>query len=223
MIRTSLCLLLAFGLAGTALATGNDNLDIDKVNGSIHVPDNATVGKLSTVNGGIRIGANSHARSADTVNGGIDLDNGATIDSLETVNGGIRVGENNKVAKTVEAVNGSITLHAGAEVGGHVSNVNGTIKLEAAHVGGGLETSSGDIVVGANSRVEGGLLVNADHYGGTRLTGYIAYSTGGGIQHHIEPSSAVHGPVPAAALETSRPPPGCHRPHARHCAFPPPR
>ena len=81
MIRTSLCLLLAFGLAGTALATGNDNLDIDKVNGSIHVPDNATVGKLSTVNGGIRIGANSHARSADTVNGGIDLDNGATIDT----------------------------------------------------------------------------------------------------------------------------------------------
>ena len=163
MIRTCLCLLLASCLAGTALAAGNDDLDIDKVNGSIHVPDNSTVGKLSTVNGGIRIGANSHARSADTVNGGIDLDNGATIDSLETVNGGIRVGENNKVAKTVEAVNGSITLRSGTEVGGRVSNVNGTVKLEGAHVAGGLETTSGDVVVGANSRVEGGLLVNADH------------------------------------------------------------
>ena len=163
MIRASICLMLALGLAGAAFAAGNDDLDIDKVNGSIRVPDNATVGKLSTVNGGIRMGANSHARSADTVNGGIDLDSGATIDSLETVNGGIRVGENNKVAKTVEAVNGSITLHSGAEVGGHVSNVNGTIKLEGAHVGGGLETTSGDINVGANSRVEGGLLVNADH------------------------------------------------------------
>ena len=163
MIRTCLCLLLASCLAGTAFAAGNDDLDIDKVNGSIHVPDNSTVGKLSTVNGGIRIGANSHAKSADTVNGGIDLDNGATIDSLETVNGGIRVGENNKVAKTVEAVNGSITLRSGTEVGGRVSNVNGTVKLEDAHVACGLETTSGDVIVGANSRVEGGLLVNADH------------------------------------------------------------
>jgi cytoskeletal protein CcmA (bactofilin family) len=63
----------------------------------------------------------------------------------------------------IEAVNGSITLQSGADVGGHVSNVNGAIKLEAAHVRGGLETSSGDITVGANSRVEGGLLVNEDH------------------------------------------------------------
>ena len=90
MIRPAFCLLLALGLAGAAWA-GNDDLDIDKVNGSIHVPDNATAGKLSTVNGGIRVGTNAHARSAETVNGGIDLDNGATVDSLETVNGGIRV------------------------------------------------------------------------------------------------------------------------------------
>jgi hypothetical protein len=162
MTRLAPALLLAFGLANAAWA-GNDDLDIDKVNGSIHVPDNSTVGKLSTVNGSIKVGANAHARSVETVNGGIDLDSGATVDSLETVNGGIRIGERNKVGRDVEAVNGSITLHTGADVSGKLSNVNGSIKLEDAHVGGGIETSSGDVNVGANSRVEGGLVVNEDH------------------------------------------------------------
>jgi hypothetical protein len=160
MLRYALPLLLTLNVAA---ATGNDELDIDKVNGSIHVPDNATAGKLSTVNGGIRIGAGAHAKSAETVNGGIDVGSNASVDSLETVNGGLRIGENVKVTKTAETVNGSITLDAGADITGKLSNVNGGIHLENAHVGGGIETVSGDIDVGANSRVEGGVLVEADH------------------------------------------------------------
>ena len=143
MLRYALFSLLI--LSAAAIAAGNEDLDIDKVNGSIHVPDNASAGKLSTVNGGIRIGAGAHAKSAETVNGGIDVGANATLDSLETVNGGLRVGEKTKIAKTVETVNGSITLDAGVDVGG------------------GIETVSGDIDVGANSRVEGGILVEADH------------------------------------------------------------
>jgi DUF4097 and DUF4098 domain-containing protein YvlB len=160
MLRYVLPLLLV--LNGTAVA-GNEDLDIDKVNGSIHVPDNATAGKLSTVNGGIRIGSGAHAKSAETVNGGIDIGANATIDSLETVNGGLRVGEKTKIAKAVETVNGSITLDNGADVAGKLNNVNGGIHLDNAHVGGGIETVSGDIDIGANSRVEGGILVEADH------------------------------------------------------------
>jgi len=161
MLRYALPLLLALNAA--AVAAGNDDLDIDKVNGSIHVPDNSTAGKLSTVNGGIRIGAGAHAKSAETVNGGIDVGGNATLESLETVNGGLRIGEKTKVAKTVETVNGSITLDNGVDVAGKLSNVNGGIRLDNAHVGGGIETVSGDIEVGANSRVEGGILVEADH------------------------------------------------------------
>lgn len=161
MLRYVLPLLLA--LNATAVAAGNDDLDIDKVNGSIHVPDNATAGKLSTVNGGVRIGSGAHARSVETVNGGIDVGAGASVDSLETVNGGLRIGEKAKVAKTVETVNGSITLDNGVDVAGKLSNVNGGIRLDNAHVGGGIETVSGDIEVGANSRVEGGIVVEADH------------------------------------------------------------
>ena len=162
MIRYALPFLLAIALSQAALAS-NDDLDIDKVNGSIHVPDNATAGKLSTVNGGIRIGSGAHAKSAETVNGGIDVGNDATLDSLETVNGGLRIGEKTKIARTVETVNGSITLAAGADVAGKLGNVNGGIHLDRAHVGGGIETVSGDIDVGANSRVEGGILVEADN------------------------------------------------------------
>ena len=161
MLRHALFSLLV--LNATAVAAGNEDLDIDKVNGSIHVPDNATAGKLSTVNGGIRIGAGAHAKSVETVNGGIDVGANATLESLETVNGGLRVGEKTKIAKTVETVNGSITLDAGVDVAGKLSNVNGGIRLDNAHVGGGIETVSGDIDVGANSRVDGGILVEADH------------------------------------------------------------
>ena len=59
----------------------------------------------------------------------------------------------------MSTVNGSIGLERKAEVTGKVSNVNGNMELHAAHVGGGLQTVNGDLEVGADSRVEGGILV----------------------------------------------------------------
>jgi hypothetical protein len=38
--------------------------------------------------------------------------------------------------------------------------VNGRFVLEGAHIGGGIETVSGDIEIGANSHVEGGIIVD---------------------------------------------------------------
>lgn len=172
MKRIALIILSAALSIGSACAAGNADLDIDKVNGSIHVPDNATVGKLSTVNGSIHVGDGAHAVDASTVNGSIHIGANDTLESLDTVNGGIHVGAGTKIARTIEAVNGSISLATGADVGGKVSNVNGGITLTAAHVGGGIETSSGDIDIGANSRIEGGVLVKEDtswfHFGVSR-------------------------------------------------------
>jgi DUF4097 and DUF4098 domain-containing protein YvlB len=161
MIRYALPLLLAF--AAVPVRADNADLDIDKVNGSIRIPDNSTAGKLSTVNGGIHVGAGAHVKTTETVNGGTDVDRDSTVTSIETVNGGVQVGEKVKVEKTVETVNGGITLQPGADVAGKVSNVNGGMHINGAHVGGGLETTSGDIDIGANSRIEGGLLINEDH------------------------------------------------------------
>ncbi len=71
MKRLALIAMSAALAVGSAFAAGNADLDIDKVNGSIHVPDNATVGKLSTVNGSIHVGDGAHAVGATTVNGSI--------------------------------------------------------------------------------------------------------------------------------------------------------
>ena len=147
-------------LVSTAFARG---IDVDKVNGSIHIESDQQAGDLSTVNGGIRVDTGGSAQKVSTVNGGIELGDHVSVDTVETVNGGIELGQDARVAREVEAVNGSIRLAQGAEVGGRASNVNGRITLDAAHIGGGIETISGDVEIGANSRVEGGLLVDKPH------------------------------------------------------------
>lgn len=150
----------------------------NRINGGVAVKSGETADNIYTVNGGIHIEANGAARKVETVNGSIDLENGAKADSLETVNGGIMLGagaqiahdvetvngsislgEQAKVAGDVTAVNGGLNLSKGADVGGEVENVNGRIQLTAAHIGGGIETVGGNIDVGANSRVEGGIVV----------------------------------------------------------------
>ncbi|MGP1665121.1 MAG: hypothetical protein ACTS5I_04265, partial [Rhodanobacter sp.] len=93
------------------------------------------------------------------VNGSIELGDKAQAKALSTVNGAITLGRDSRVSGSVEAVNGSLRLAAGAEVGGKLSNVNGAIMLDAAHVADGIATVGGDITIGANSRVEGGILI----------------------------------------------------------------
>lgn len=164
----------------TLPACGGDGHN--RVNGGVTVHTGETAQDASTVNGGIHISADGSARDVDTVNGSIRLDEGAKARSLDTVNGGITLGEGAEVAKNAETVNGSISLARtakvsgsasgvnagislaeGAEVAGRVENVNGSIRLTDAHVGGGISTVSGDIEVGANSRVEGGISVHKSH------------------------------------------------------------
>jgi DUF4097 and DUF4098 domain-containing protein YvlB len=151
---------LSLVFASAAFARG---IDVDKVNGSIHIENGQQAGALSTVNGSIRVDSGGSAEKASTVNGGIELGDNVTVDSVETVNGGIELGQGARVARTIEAVNGHIQLAHGADVAGKASNVNGRITLDGAHVGGGIETISGDVEIGANSRVEGGLLVERPH------------------------------------------------------------
>lgn len=163
-------LALAFCLPLAAMAGDGD---IDKVNGTAHVEAGQTAGDVSTVNGAVRVGDNATVRDASTVNGSVELGAHAQAQSLGTVNGGITMGHDSRVQGKIEAVNGTIRLGRKADVGGRVSNVNGTISLDAAHVAGGLGTVGGDIDVGADSRVEGGILVDKPggwfHFGDARL------------------------------------------------------
>lgn len=194
---TLLCLIpLACNAAG----------DISKVNRAIHVDTGETVGKVNSVNGSIEIEAGASASDVDTVNGSITIGDRATVGSVETVNGGVHIGEQVKAAAVetvngalrigagaqiaggVSAINGSISLAKGADIGGRLENVNGRITLDAAHVGGGIETTTGDIEIGADSRVEEGILVKKPrgiNWFGTRKRPTII----------IGPNAVVQGPL----------------------------
>jgi len=151
-------LALALVLALPVVAQASDN-DIDKVNGTAQVDAGQHAGNISTVNGAVRVGDNAVVQKASTVNGSVDLGDRAQATTVDTVNGGVNLGSGSRVTGTVSTTNGGIHLEKGADVAGKVGNVNGSIKLDAAHVGGGLQTTNGDVTVGANSRIEGGILV----------------------------------------------------------------
>lgn len=148
---------LALCLPGFASAHQGD---IDKVNGSVQVEAGQQAGDVSTVNGAVHVGNGATVQKAGTVNGAIELGDHAQAAALDTVNGAITLGSASKVGGDVSAVNGSIRLDKGADVSGKLGNVNGAISLTEAHVAGGIETVGGDITIGANSRVEGGILVS---------------------------------------------------------------
>jgi DUF4097 and DUF4098 domain-containing protein YvlB len=156
--------LCTFALVLPSIAAARDG-DIDKINGAVRVDAGQHAGDVSSVNGAVYVGDGATVGEASTVNGAVELGDRAQAKSLETVNGSITLGAASQVSGEVSAVNGSIRLARGAEVGGKLGNVNGAITLDEAHVAGGIETVSGDITVGADSRVEGGILVEKPNRG----------------------------------------------------------
>lgn len=161
MTRSLVALAITLSLAAAGGALARDGFS--RVNGSVDVAAGEQAGDVETVNGSVRLADGAAARKATTVNGSITLGANANAESLETVNGDVELREGARVAGDVETVNGDVRLRKGADVGGHASNVSGRFTIEAAHVGGGLETVNGDIDVGADSRIEGGLLVEKPH------------------------------------------------------------
>jgi len=133
--------------------------DVSTVNGGVTIEEGATVADVDTVNGSITIERNATVQKVESVNGGVSLAADVKASSVETVNGTLKLAEGAQVSGNVSAVNGSAQLAKGADIKGQLSNVNGKMTIHSAHVGGGLKTVNGDILVGADSRVEGGILV----------------------------------------------------------------
>jgi hypothetical protein len=137
--------------------------DISKVNGTAEVDAGQHAGRVDTVNGSVRIGDGAVVESASTVNGSIELGANAQAGSLHTVNGHLALHEGSRVSGDVSTTNGGITLETHADVSGSAKSVNGAITLDHAHVGGGIETASGSIMLGEGSHVENGIIVDEQH------------------------------------------------------------
>jgi hypothetical protein len=148
--------------ACAAVAPAQADTATSKVMGSITIDANQKSGDVSTVNGSIHIGEGAAVGHASTVNGGITVERHATVAGLTTVNGSIHLREAARVSGGLSAVNGGLTLENGADVAQGLSNVNGSIHVAAAHVGGLIDTVSGDIELGPNARVDGGIHVQQD-------------------------------------------------------------
>lgn len=157
----TLLLLVATVTASAALAGAPD---VSRVNGSVSIEPHEQAGDVSTVNGSISIGDHATVAEVSTVNGDIEIGTDARAKSLSTVNGNLSVGAHTHVSDSASTVNGELRLESAADVGGRLSSVNGKIRLDAAHVGDGIVTVTGDIEVGRDSRVEGGLLVRRNKY-----------------------------------------------------------
>jgi DUF4097 and DUF4098 domain-containing protein YvlB len=142
------------------IAAGSESDGASSVNGSVTVGEGAVVtGDVETVNGTIRIDENATIRDAETVNGALRVSSGVKAEDLSTVNGAIRIDENVTVNGHVEAVNGSIGVAKGSKVSRDVSNVNGEIELAGSEIGGDLSTINGDIKLRDGAVVKGDLLV----------------------------------------------------------------
>lgn len=182
-LLVSALIALALGSAGTAPAHGDD---VSKVMGSISVGPGEHAGDLTTVNGSIHVADNAVAGSAHTVNGSIALDARATTGSLTTVNGSVKLADAAHVTGDIRTVNGSMSLADGADVADRLSNVNGTIRVAAAHVGGEIDTVTGDVEIGPNGRVDGGIHVEKE-------SGSSDYRARGPQRIVIGPGSVVKG------------------------------
>lgn len=191
MRRAVLALVMLLPLVATAQ-------DIEKINGTVSVSAGQHAGDVHSVNGTVHIGDGAVVEDASAVNGSIHLGRKAQASALHTVNGTVTLAEDSQVRGAVRSTNGSISLDPGADVTGSVTNVNGSITLDHAHIGGRIETTSGDIHVGENSRVDGGILVNERHgWGGFNRPPHVV----------IGPHAVVHGTLEfhrEVVLEVSR-------------------
>ncbi len=151
------------------IQAGQTTGDVGTVNGSITIEPNASAEDVHTVNGSISIDEQAKVRSVKSVNGSVRIGESARAEAVETVNGTVRIGAGSEIAADVSAVNGSISLAKNATVKGRLKNVNGKMSVEAAQVGGGIETTNGNIDIGAGSRVEGGIRVNKPKSSGWQI------------------------------------------------------
>jgi DUF4097 and DUF4098 domain-containing protein YvlB len=180
--------------------------DLSTINGGIYVDSGQKAGRVSAVNGGIHVGADATVGQVTTVNGGVTLGTGATAQSLHTVNGSIDVGPGSHIKGEVRTVNGGFNLAPGVDIAGDLSNFNGKMRLMGVHIGGSVQTRSGDIYVGSGSRIDGGLRVSAlkFNYGPDNWFTRLIFGNYNGPDQHVPTIIIAPGAIVSGTLHFER-------------------
>src|ERR1044072_6339239 len=105
------------------------------------------------------VATSESAEPIETITHDISLAASGRAKSLASMSGAITLHRDSRVTGEVETGNGELVLEPGAEVAGDLSNDTGTIRINGARVGGRVSTTYGDIYVGADSQLDGGILV----------------------------------------------------------------
>ncbi len=147
LMATALLPILVLVAAG-----GNWDESVEISDGSVHQ------GKISAVNGRVRVGHNAEVGRCSTVNGSIVVGDQSRVQEAESVNGRIDIGAGTVVAEEVSTVNGPITMESRSSAD-EVSSVNGAIRLEGAEVNHDVSTINGDVTMSDGARVGGNIIV----------------------------------------------------------------
>jgi cytoskeletal protein CcmA (bactofilin family) len=98
-------------------------------------------------------------QARETLTSDITLDPGARVSSVESMTGSITLSRGARVSGNVSSDYGAVVLEPESEVVGRLSSDAGSITIDGARVGRGISTTSGDINIGADSQIQGGILV----------------------------------------------------------------
>lgn len=113
--------------------------------------------------------SSAHSEALETFRRAISLAPGDEVTSIESISGSIAIQRGARVTGDVETERGDVLLEPGAEVGGRLQNQAGTIAVNAARVLRGIVTTDGDIYIGPDSHVKGGVLVRKRNVAGLAL------------------------------------------------------
>ncbi len=140
--------------------------EISTVNGSVHVLEGAEVsqgfGSIDTVQGAVHIGPGATVKGyIATVNGDVFLEDRANVSgSVSTTTGQVRIARDAKIGRGLSAKYGSIFAGSGSQLES-VSSARGDIAFVATLIQGNVCTHTGNITVGAGSRVDGAIQVSS--------------------------------------------------------------
>lgn len=126
---------------------------------SARLTADAETGDLKTTHASIHIGERSKVGDVKTIDGEVVLAKGARANSVRSLDGAVHLEEGAKIVHRIATASGAIVLDNHVDVAGPLSTADGEIRLQNAHVGGGIVTRRGSILVGGGSRVENGIRV----------------------------------------------------------------